>query len=92
MKGAPNYRGILISEIKKSVLFSTIQTDVKSPSIYGIGMPTKEAIRCVLKKVGASSDGKSRKLLWTSLREEPVLYVKGRPYVLRLFQNPLKVK
>jgi hypothetical protein len=51
-------------------------------------MPTKDAIRRVLQKVGASPG--NRRILWTSLREEPVIYVNGRPYVLRLFPEPLK--
>jgi hypothetical protein len=52
-------------------------------------MPTKDAIRKVLMKVGGGPQG-SRKLIWTSLREEPVIYVNGRPYVLRLFPDPLR--
>ncbi|KAJ3027080.1 hypothetical protein HK097_006242, partial [Rhizophlyctis rosea] len=67
-------------------------TDIDSTrasAVFGIGMPTKEAIRRVLTKVGAGKSG-GRQLVWTSLREEPVLYVNGRPYVLRLFQDPMK--
>ncbi|KAJ3046238.1 hypothetical protein HDV00_000050 [Rhizophlyctis rosea] len=61
----------------------------RASAVFGIGMPTKEAIRTVLTKVGANPGG-MRQLVWTSLREEPVLYVNGRPYVLRLFQDPMK--
>jgi hypothetical protein len=86
--------------------------DVENRRIYGIGMPTKEAIRSALTRVGAGISGHF-KAYWTSLREEPVLYVKGkvharlnmivfcsldyfcgfclgRPFVLRLFQEPMK--
>ncbi len=28
-------------------------------------------------------------MVWTSLREEPVLYVNGRPHVLRLADQPI---
>jgi hypothetical protein len=52
-------------------------------------MPTKDGIKKVLAKMEAGPGGK-RKVLWTCLREEPVLYVNKRPYVLRLFQDPLK--
>ena len=52
-------------------------------------MPTKEAIKDVLFKVGAVPGGK-KTLQWTSLREEPVIYINGKPYVLRLFQDPMK--
>ncbi|KAI8816483.1 inositol hexakisphosphate-domain-containing protein, partial [Fimicolochytrium jonesii] len=73
--------------------YMQFQADAKqdppaSSSLYGIGMPTKPAIRRALEKVGAVPDG-SRRLVWTSLREEPVLYVSGVPYVLRLLQDPL---
>ncbi|KAJ3280819.1 hypothetical protein HK104_000390 [Borealophlyctis nickersoniae] len=61
----------------------------RASAVFGIGMPAKESIRRVLNKVGAYPGG-VRQLVWTSLREEPVLYVNGRPYVLRLFQDPLK--
>ena len=63
-----------------------LDTDPNQAYLYGIAMPTKDAILRVLQKVG----GKDRRVLWTSLREEPVIYVNGRPYVLRLFPEPLK--
>ncbi|KAJ3086244.1 hypothetical protein HK102_013370 [Quaeritorhiza haematococci] len=58
-------------------------------SVYGIAMPTKDAIRKVCSKIGVGP-GSQKRLVWTSLREEPVIYVSGRPYVLRLFQDPMK--
>ena len=61
----------------------------KSSNLYGIAMPTKDAICRVLSKIGCGIEG-SRHVLWTSLREEPVIYVNGRPYVLRLFPDPLR--
>ncbi len=56
---------------------------------YGVAMPTRDGLARVLRRCGAGPNGK-RHVLWTSLREEPVLYVLGRPFVLRLFQDPLK--
>lgn len=29
-------------------------------------------------------------VFWTSLREEPVIYIAGRPHVLRLVDRPLE--
>lgn len=66
-----------------------VDTDSNQAYLYGIAMPTKDAIRRVLQKVGGNVSG-NRRVLWTSLREEPVIYVNGRPYVLRLFPEPLK--
>ncbi|KAI8918923.1 inositol hexakisphosphate-domain-containing protein [Entophlyctis helioformis] len=61
----------------------------RSPCVYGVGMPSKDGIRRLLHHVGAGPGG-HRTLVWTSLREEPVIYVNGKPYVLRLLQDPLK--
>jgi hypothetical protein len=38
--------------------------------------------------MGAGPNGPA-KVVWTSLREEPVLYVNGRPHVLRLADQPI---
>ena len=68
----------------------TIQEAQRQGSfIYGIAMPTKDAIKRVLNKIGGGPPG-NRSILWTSLREEPVIYVNGKPYVLRLFPDPLR--
>ncbi|TPX58470.1 hypothetical protein SpCBS45565_g07990 [Spizellomyces sp. 'palustris'] len=89
--GAPNYRRIPLPNVRGICMQGKAicaDTD-RASAVYGIGMPTKTAIRTVLHKVGASPHG-VRQLVWTSLREEPVLYINGRPYVLRLFQDPMK--
>jgi hypothetical protein len=45
----------------------------------------------VLQRVCASpGGGGSRPALWFNAREEPVLYINGRPFVLREEQRPLK--
>ncbi|WVQ79454.1 hypothetical protein IAT38_001552 [Cryptococcus sp. DSM 104549] len=56
--------------------------------VYGTGMPSTSGLRNALEKMNAGPGG-SRKVLWTSLREEPVLYVNARPHVLRLVDKPL---
>lgn len=43
-------------------------------SVVGVGMPTKTGIIAVLDRL--RSEG-GQKVFWTSLREEPVLYIKG---------------
>ncbi|KAJ2964084.1 hypothetical protein NQZ79_g1039 [Umbelopsis isabellina] len=102
--GAPNYRRVEAKSIKAAVKFtnfsantSGLQNDMEMndfsglspPYICGCAMPTKDAIKQVLKKMDAGPGGK-RKVMWTCLREEPVLYVNKRPYVLRIYQDPLK--
>ena len=44
--------------------------------VYGVAMPTVDAIKGVLNKVGGGPEGE-KTIFWTSLREEPVLYVNG---------------
>jgi hypothetical protein len=90
VEGAPNYRGVSLFKIRDIV--KSNESVAGGPNIYGIGMPTKDALLKTLAKLGISNGLQTvkRKVYWTSLREEPVIYVKGRPYVLRLFQDPLK--
>ncbi|KAI8059223.1 inositol hexakisphosphate-domain-containing protein [Gongronella butleri] len=59
------------------------------PFICGCAMPSKDAIKSVLIAMDAGPNGK-RTVIWTCLREEPVLYVNNQPYVLRLYSDPIK--
>ncbi len=53
--------------------------------VYGVGMPTVDGITGVLQAVAGGSDagGKHLQALWVNMREEPVVYINGRPFVLR---------
>jgi len=54
--------------------------------IYGVGMPTVQGVRGVLRSVsGSSSPGAGRHVnaLWVNMREEPMVYINGKPFVLR---------
>ncbi|KII85117.1 hypothetical protein PLICRDRAFT_45241 [Plicaturopsis crispa FD-325 SS-3] len=57
--------------------------------VCGSGMPTVSGLRRALIRVDAGPEG-SNMVYWTSLREEPVIYVAGRPHVLRLVDKPLE--
>lgn len=46
-------------------------------------------LRRALARLDAGPDGHNN-VVWTSLREEPVIYVSGRPHVLRLVDRPLE--
>lgn len=52
-------------------------------SVYGVAMPTEAAIARVLDRINAP------RCLWVCLREEPVVYVNGRPFVLRQVKDPV---
>lgn len=52
--------------------------------VYGVAITTADGMRAVLEAVG----GVSRPVLWHSMREEPLTYVNGQPYVLREVERP----
>jgi hypothetical protein len=58
---------------------------VDSP-IYGVAQPTVEGIRQVLRQAGSGPGG--RPALWVNLREEPVIYLNGRPFNVRQKDHP----
>ncbi|TPX51665.1 hypothetical protein SeMB42_g01840 [Synchytrium endobioticum] len=96
IEGAPNFRSVSMATLRASVLGSPASASTplsgamfEFPFVFGVAMPTKDGIRKVLQRINAGPGG-LRYLLWTCLREEPVLYLNGRPYVLRLFRDPLK--
>ncbi|KAI8393383.1 inositol hexakisphosphate-domain-containing protein [Radiomyces spectabilis] len=104
IEGAYNYRRVEVKKVKNTVKVAGLSANLSGlaadmergdddvpvpPFICGCAMPSKDAIKAVLKTMNAGPGGK-RKVLWTCLREEPVLYVNKQPYVLRLFQDPLK--
>lgn len=71
--GAPNFRQIPLIEGK---------------FVCGLAMPTKDAIARVLERIGCVS-GNGRRCLWISMREEPVIFANGQPYVLRIVKDPV---
>ncbi|KAI3895478.1 hypothetical protein MKX03_035445 [Papaver bracteatum] len=56
--------------------------------VHGVAIPTVEGIRHVLDHIGAQKKGKQTQVLWHNLREEPVVYINGRPFVLRDAEKP----
>ncbi|KAK4685163.1 hypothetical protein P7C73_g4998, partial [Tremellales sp. Uapishka_1] len=86
VEGAANYRRLpmVISDLEEAPEAGSKEDHY----IYGTGMPSASGLRNALKKMEAGPHG-ARQVMWTSLREEPVLYVKSRPHVLRLVDKPL---
>ncbi|KAI3732551.1 hypothetical protein L1987_63757 [Smallanthus sonchifolius] len=60
----------------------------ESLRVHGVAIPTTDGIRNVLTYLGAQMDGKQANVLWINLREEPVVYINGRPFVLREVERP----
>ncbi|TFK28151.1 hypothetical protein FA15DRAFT_753712 [Coprinopsis marcescibilis] len=95
IEGSPNFRRT--SMILRAVLTGTspgadnvdFVVDESGKHVCGSGMPTVEGLKRALERVDAGPTGKNM-VYWTSLREEPVIYVGGRPHVLRLVNKPLE--
>ena len=58
-----------------------------SHPVYGVAISTLEGIRAVLKTTGAAKSGLT--VQWYNMREEPCIYIDGRPFVLREATRPL---
>ncbi|ESW35260.1 hypothetical protein PHAVU_001G220000 [Phaseolus vulgaris] len=56
--------------------------------VYGVANPTIDGIRSVIRRIGSSEGG--RPILWHNMREEPVIYINGKPFVLREVERPYK--
>lgn len=58
---------------------------VPHSSLYALSQPTQAGIAGVLQ--GVKKDmvhkGVAKKIVWINLREEPLIYINGTPYVLR---------
>ena len=81
--GAPNFRGVAGDDIR----------------VYGSGIPNREGVKEILEHVGAGpaaqNDDQSSNIgriaaVWHIMREEPVVFIRGEPYVLREEFRPFK--
>lgn len=96
IEGMPNLRGVplLLTPPNHASNQPSTPMTPKTPIMthgretWGSGMPTVDGLRRGLTRMGAGPNGPA-KVVWTSLREEPVLYVNGRPHVLRLADQPI---
>ncbi|KAH6913140.1 inositol hexakisphosphate-domain-containing protein [Coprinopsis sp. MPI-PUGE-AT-0042] len=89
--GSPNFRRVPMTLRTVSSPGSELDfvIDSSGHNVCGSGMPTVEGLKRALTRVDAGPTG-SGFVFWTSLREEPVIYVAGRPHVLRLVNKPLE--
>ncbi|KAK2460946.1 hypothetical protein APHAL10511_007416 [Amanita phalloides] len=92
--GSPNFRRVhltlnpMYSACLKGTDFVVDET-FGAKMVCGSGMPTVDGLKRALERVDAGPGG-SNMVFWTSLREEPVIYVAGRPHVLRRVDKPLE--
>lgn len=75
VEGSPNFRRVSLafsSGLQDGSKSAVDATSENGPLVYGTGMPTSEGLARALEKMGA----KEMTVTWTSMREEPVLYVR----------------
>ncbi|KIY43759.1 hypothetical protein FISHEDRAFT_51969 [Fistulina hepatica ATCC 64428] len=93
IEGAANFRRVpltlRLSDSPGPTPSDSEAVEVGEKMVCGSGMPSVDGLRRVLQRVNAGPNG-SNSVVWTSLREEPVLYVAGRPHVLRIVDRPLE--
>lgn len=56
--------------------------------VYGVANPTIDGIHSVIQRVGSYKGG--HPVFWHNMREEPVIYINGKPFVLREVERPYK--
>ncbi|KAF6255732.1 inositol hexakisphosphate-domain-containing protein [Scenedesmus sp. NREL 46B-D3] len=61
---------------------------VEGLPVYGVAIPTVRGLRNVMDVLGAAQG--QRGVLWHNMREEPVLYINGKPYVVRESDQPFR--
>lgn len=84
LDGVPNYRQVPSRNIYGCTFLLVLSSEL-IVSLFSVGaIPTVEGIAAVLHYIGY----KNKKFTWISLREEPVIYINGRPFVLRDVDSP----
>lgn len=61
---------------------------VEGSSVYGTAQPTVDGLKSVLSRLGAGPQSKGPKVTWTTLREEPVVYIQGKSFTIREVRHP----
>lgn len=55
---------------------------IENTHVYGVAQPTVNGLKQVLRTL-LQDKPKNERILWINLREEPIIYINGIPYVLR---------
>ncbi|KAH9256842.1 hypothetical protein BASA81_004955 [Batrachochytrium salamandrivorans] len=76
IEGAPNFRSVWPEGPVDGI-------DLRA---YGTGIPTQQGLEDILALL--QGEGGDDRVTWVNLREEPILYCNGRPFVLRRMEEP----
>lgn len=61
---------------------------VQGSNVYGVAQPTINGLKSILTQFQAQPGGTGPTVTWTTLREEPVIYIQGRSYTPRELNHP----
>jgi Inositol hexakisphosphate len=78
------YPGLHHEHLSESIPGAPNFRQVEGTNVYGVAQPTADGIREVLERAGA----KEKTVVWTNMREEPVVYINGRSFSLRDEAHP----
>lgn len=60
--------------------------NVPETNIYALGQPTQDAILSVIERV-KEDHPEASKVIWITLREEPIVYINGKPLLIELLSS-----
>lgn len=80
------YPGLHTTSLRENIPGAPNFRQVDGTDVYGVAQPTIDGMRNVLDRVNA----KEQQVMWTNMREEPVVYVNGRSYSLRDEAHPFE--
>jgi hypothetical protein len=68
-------------------IYNLLCVQVPALPVSGVAQPSLFGIRAVLNRVFGRPN-RIEQVVWCNLREEPVIYINARPFVLREFDHP----
>nr|XP_027099730.1 paladin-like isoform X1 [Coffea arabica] len=83
-----HYPGCQDSSLSERVDGAPNFREIPGFPVYGVANPTVDGIRSVIQRIGSCKGG--RPVFWHNMREEPVIYINGKPFVLREVERPYK--
>lgn len=62
--------------------------EVPGSNVFGVAQPTVDGLKGVLRSLHAAPGDSGPPVVWSTLREEPVVYIAGRSFTLRELSTP----
>ena len=80
------YPGLRNQNLSEQIPGAPNFRQVENTDVYGVAQPTVDGMRQGLDRL----NGKEQTVVWTSMREEPVVYINGRSFSLREMAHPFE--